>query len=118
MMAGLYLKLKVPGYNRNGVRLTFYVYLLVYMIASYLITGLFAGRAELNHHLYLVNALVIYLLSRKESNAMFDTLTDRVEPRRWFVYLIGIIVFMALLSVILINIHGELGGAHNRFPID
>jgi len=118
MMGGLYLKLKTPGYNRNDVRLTFYVYLLVYMIASYLITGLFAGRAELNHHLYLLNAIVIYLLSRKESNAMFDTLTDKVEPRRWFVYLVGIIVFMALLSVILINIHGELVGAHNRFPID
>jgi uncharacterized membrane protein YiaA len=118
MIVGLYWKLRTPGYNRNDVRLTFYVYLLVYMIVSYLVTGLFAGHTELNHHLYLVNALVIYFFSRKESNAMFDTVTDKVEPRRWFAYLIGIIVFLAILSVILINIHGELGGAHNRFLVN
>ncbi len=118
MMAGLYWKLRTPGHNRNDVRLTLYVYLIVYMIASYLVTGLFAGHAELNHHLYIVNLLVIYLLSRKETNAMLDTVTDRVEPRRWFVYLVVIIVILSILSVILVNNHGELGGAHNRFPVN
>ncbi len=117
MMAGLYLKLRTPGYGRNDVRLTFYVYLLVYMIVSYLITGLFAGHTALNHHLYLLNALVIYLLSRKDRPAMLDTLTDKVEPRKWFGYLILIIVVLAVLSLILINIHGPMSGGHNRFPV-
>lgn len=118
MMLGLYWKLRTPGYQRSDVRLTFYVYLLVYMIVSYLITGLFAGHTALNHHLYLLNAVVIYLLTLKERPAMLDKVTDKVEPGKWFVYLVVIIAFLALLSLILINIHGEMGGAHNRFPVN
>ena len=118
MMLGLYWKLRTTEYQRSDVRLTFYVYLLVYMIVSYLITGLFAGHTALNHHLYLVNVVVIYLLTLKERPAMLDKVTDIVEPGKWFMYLMVIIAFLALLSLVLINIHGELGGAHNRFPVN
>jgi len=49
---------------------------------------------------------------------MLDTLTDQVNVKRWFVYLIAIIIVLAILSFIAINIHGELGGSHDRFPMD
>lgn len=43
-----------------------FVYLGRYALASYLVTGLFAGKTNLNHHLYLLNILVIDIIVHNE----------------------------------------------------
>ena len=118
MIISIFVKLKRPAYNKSDVMFFFFIYLIVYTLLSYSITGLFAGKTELNHHLYVINIIVIYFLVRKNYPAVFSNITDKLETKPWAVYLIGIILFLAILSLIAINIHGELGGSHNRFPVN
>ncbi len=117
MMVTLLWKLRIPGYKRSDVLWFFFFYFIVYAFVSYAITGLFAGHTSLNHHLYVANIILIYLLLNMKSPAMFEVLTDKLEFKRWLMYLFLIIVFLAILSFIAINIHGEMGGAHDRFPV-
>jgi len=117
MMVGVFLRLKKSDYNKSDVMFFFFAYLIVYTFVSYMISGLLAGNMELNHHLYVLNIVLIFILLRKDSPASFTNLTDKVETKRWLMYLIGIILFLAILSFVLINIHGELGGSHDRFPL-
>lgn len=118
MMISIFIRLKNPTYNKSDVKFFFFIYLIVYTLLSYTVTGLFAGEMNFNHHLYVINIVLILIFLRKDSSATFSNVTDKVETKRWFMYLIGIIVFLAFLSFVLINIHNELGGSHNRFPLD
>jgi hypothetical protein len=58
------------------------------------------------------------LLTRRNFPALFENSTDKVIALRWLTYFIIIVAVLALLSVIAIHIHGEMGGAHDRFPIN
>ena len=49
---------------------------------------------------------------------MFVEVSDQVNAKKWFTLLLIMIIFIAILTVISINTHGELGGSHNRFPIN
>jgi len=118
MSSILFWKLKDGKYIKKDISLFFFVYLAVYILISYMVTGLFAGEMELNHHLYILNIIVIFMLVRKERPAMFELVSDKVDSKKWFAYLIVVLIFIALLAVIAINTHGELGGAHNRFPVN
>ena len=118
MSSILFWKLKDGKYKKKDVSLFFFVFLAVYILISYMVTGLFAGKMELNHHLYILNIIVIFMLARKERAAMFELLSDKVDSKKWFTYLIVVLIFIALLAIIAINTHGELGGAHNRFPVN
>lgn len=117
MMISIMLKLRKPDYGKGDVMFFFFVYLITYTLVSYAITGLFAGKMELNHHLYVFNIVVIYLLLRQNSTAAFTNLTDKIETKRWALYFFAIIIFLAVLSFILINIHGD-GGSSDRFPLN
>lgn len=118
MAAFLFWKLNKTPFNKNQVMSFFILLFSVYMILSYILKGVFAGNAELNHHLYLVNIIVIYLLSKKANPAIFDSVTEKVITTRWIIYLAIIVVVLAALALIAINIHGDMGGSHNRFPIN
>lgn len=118
MMVGIFLRLKKPDYNKSDVMFFFFAYLIVYTFVSYMISGLLAGNMKLNHHLYVLNIVLIFILARKERSPIFKNITDKLETKRWAIYLLGIILFLAILSFILINIHAELGGSHNRFPVN
>ncbi len=118
MSVFLFWKLKDGNYKKKDVMLFFFVYLSVYIFISYTVTGLFAGRTEFNHHLYIVNIILIFILLRKNMAAIYKTVTDKVNTKKWFTYLILILIFIVILAVIAIQIHGELGGAHNRFPVN
>ncbi len=114
----LFWKFKNGNYVKKDVMIFFFTYLGVYILMSYMVTGLFAGNTSLNHHLYILNFVLIFVLLRKERPAMFEAVSDVVNAKKWFVYLIMILIFIALLAVIAINTHDELGGAHNRFPVN
>ena len=103
---------------KKDVLIVFFTMLTVYTLISYAITGLFAGKAHLNHHLYVVNIIVIYLLQRKEYPAISESVSDKISGMRWFMYFVVVVIVLAILSVIAINIHPGIGGAHNRFPIN
>ena len=117
MSSILFWKLKDGKYKKKDVSLFFFVFLAVYILISYMVTGLFAGKMELNHHLYILNIIVIFMLVRKERPAMFELISDKVNSKKWLTYLIVVLIFIALLAVIAINSHGDIGGA-NRFPVN
>lgn len=114
----LFWKLNKAAFKKNDVMLFFLLLLSVYILLSYTLKGLFAGVTHLNHHLYFVNLLVIIILSRNARPAMFDGVSGKVRVARWFIFLAAIVLVLAFLTLIAINIHGEMGGAHNRFPIN
>ncbi len=118
MIVSIFARLNKPQYSKNDAVFVFFVFIVVYAFVSYAITGLFAGSTSLNHHLYVVNIIVIYFLQRKSYPALFETQTDKVDLGRWFLYLLSVLAILAILTFVLINIHGELGGSHNRFPLN
>lgn len=119
IMVGLLIyKLKDEKYKKKDVVFFFLTYLIVYIFISYAITGLFAGNMSLNHHLYLFNVILVFVLMSKNYEAVFKTVSDNVDTKKWFYFLLIIVLFIAILSFIAINIHGEVGGAHNRFPVN
>ncbi len=118
MMGIICWKLKDLAYTKKNVIFLFFIYLIVYILSSYIITGIFAGKAAFNHHLYLINLIIIFFLLQKESPALLDVVKANVNAKRWLSYSVAIILVLAILSLIAINLHGELPGAHNRFPVN
>lgn len=117
MAVFVFYKFKDNSFTKKGVSLFLFVYLSTYALMSYLVTGLFAGKMGLNHHLYLLNIVLIFILSRKEVMEWSSKTTDSLIIKKWFLYLILILAFLAVLSLIGISSHGELPGSHNRFDI-
>lgn len=117
MAVFVFYKFKDNVFTKNGVSLFLFVYLGIYALMSYLVTGLFAGKTGLNHHLYLLNIVLIFILSRKEVMEWPSKTTDSLIVKKWFVYLLLILSLLAVLSLITISSHGELPGSHNRFDI-
>ncbi|WP_282160471.1 photosystem II biosynthesis protein [Ulvibacterium marinum] len=117
MAVFVFYRFKDNVFTKKGVSLFLFVYLSTYALMSYLVTGLFAGKMGLNHHLYLLNIVLIFILSRKEVMEWSSKTTDSLIIKKWFVYLILILAFLAVLSLIAISSHGELPGSHNRFEI-
>jgi hypothetical protein len=114
----VFWKLKTKEFGKSDVALLFFLFLIVYTLISYSVSGMFAGKASLNHHLYVVNIIVIFILMKKDFTAMFDKITDEVIVTRWLIYLVLIFVVLAILAIIASNTHGEINGSHNRFPIN
>jgi len=104
------------GFGRNDVLMLFAVYLAAYILVSYIVVGVFAGRFPSNHQLYWVNFIVILLLARKQFSPFFADLLKDLNLNRWLYLLVGAIVVIMLLAFILVNSHGIMGGAHDRFP--
>jgi hypothetical protein len=97
--------------------LTFLVlYFFAYIFISYCVTGAFAGNLMLNHHLYVVNFIVVILLLNMDFPAFFQNQGLDISGSKWLKYLAVVIVIILVLAFILINIHGELNGANARFP--
>jgi hypothetical protein len=102
-------------FNRKDSLIFFILYLAVYIFISYCVTGAFTGNFMLNHHLYIVNFVVVLVLLGKKFPAFFQHGGLELSGTKWLLYLISVIVVIIVLSLILINIHGELNGANARF---
>lgn len=118
MSAILFWKLKDGAYTKKEVSLFVFSYLGVYIFVSYAMKGMFAGNSELNHHLYILNLILIFVLVKKQKHLIFLPVTNSINSKKWLLYFLLVILIIALLSYIAINTHGEMGGAHNRFPIN
>jgi hypothetical protein len=107
---------KNVSFERKDVLLLFVIYFATYILISYIITKVFAGVFLSNHYLYIVNFVVVLILLKKLYPAFLENRIDEVNIKRWGFYLLGLIVIFAILALIAINSHGEIGH-HTRFPI-
>ena len=107
------------SYSRNDLIKLMGSYFGIYIIISYIVTGALAGIFSLNHHLYIVNFVaVIIILSLYKTPVVFVDKEPEISSRRWFIYLLGIIAVILMLTLISINIHDGLSGQQFRFPVD
>jgi len=93
-----------------------FLYFAAYIYISYCVTGAFSGIFMLNHHLYVVNFIVILILLGQQFPAFFKHPGLDIKGTRWLLYLVAVLVIILVLVFLLINIHGELNGANARFP--
>jgi len=99
------------------VRFIYLTFFSVYVAISFIVSGILAGNVPFNHVLYVVNiGVVLFLLTRiqtpfsKELNSCI---------KRWHLQVLAIIlVAIVLLAVLLVNIHGDLGGSQTRFGLN
>lgn len=102
--------------ERKDVTLQLALYFGAYIIISYIISQIFAGHFLSNHHLYILNFVVILVLVKKQFPAFFETIVTEINGKRWALYLLGLAIIFAILALIAINSHGEITH-HTRFPI-
>lgn len=105
----------VNPFERNDVRLLFIVYFGAYILISYCVSGAFSGLFHLNHHLYIVNFIVVLTLLGKHFRAFSGNAVPGINSKRWLLYTIAIISIVLLLSFVAIHLHGQLGGVNDRF---
>ena len=108
------LKSKDP-FERKDVRLLFIVYFAAYILISYCVTGAFTGIFLSNHQLYVVNFIVVLILQGKLFPAFIGNTVSEINSKYWWLYTIAIVSIVILLSFVAINLHGQLGGANDRF---
>jgi len=111
-----YLKSKT-GFARKDIQVLFITYLAAYILVSYIVVGVFAGRFPSNHQLYVVNLVVILWLAAKQLTPFSGTPVAVMPMNKWLLYLTGIVVIIMFLAFVSVNTHGVLGGAHERFGI-
>jgi hypothetical protein len=90
-------------------------YLILYIILSNLITGIFFGVYHPNQYLYWVNLLVImlYIKFSKQENIFYEIQPE--QGKTWGRLTASVFIILALLALIAINSHGEMPGAQVRF---
>ncbi len=105
----------VNPFERRDIRLLFIVYFAAYILISYCVTGAYSGLFHLNHHLYIVNFIVVLILLGKRLPAFHGNPVPEFNCKRWLSYTIVIVSVIILLSFVAIKLHGQLGGANDRF---
>ncbi len=110
------LKLEKSKFNitKKTVFLLYITFISVYVAISFIVSGVLGGVIPSNHILYLLNIAVLVILLSKNQSPFSDTITSALT-KKYVIFLVSILVLILLLAFILINIHGELGGAQIRF---
>lgn len=101
--------------ERKTVWIFFLLFFAAYVAESFIVTGLFFGSLLSNHLLYLVNIIVVVILLRTERDPIISNQKPVLTRNLLFLFSVALLIII-LLSVLLVNIHGELNGSHNRFP--
>jgi hypothetical protein len=105
------------SYSRNDIMKLTVTYFIVYIAISYIVTGALIGKFHLNHHLYVVNFLVIFYLLNHKKTAEIIPKSKQINSKLWLTCLMAIILIILLLALISISIHNGLSGAQYRFPL-
>ena len=101
-------------FTKNTVFTVFASFISVYVAVSFIVTGVFAGMVHFNHILYVVNIGIILSLLRLIQNP-FSKEANSDLMRRHLQVLAIVLIVIVLLAFVLVNIHGEISGSHNRF---
>lgn len=105
------------SFGRKNVLFLFLLYFAVYIALGYIANGVFAGKTQLNIHLYVVNFIVVLILAKQAEGAFGEHLSITLNSKKasWvLVIVVSAIILMALVSI---SIHGPMNGAHDRFPL-
>ncbi|MEQ9581765.1 MAG: hypothetical protein RIM68_06340, partial [Arenibacter sp.] len=117
MVISIFWRFKKEQFSQKDVSITFFTMLITYTFMSYAVTGIFGGEMHLNHHLYVLNIILIFALLRFNNLQFNYTEMDKVDLKKWFFYLLIVLGVLAILALIAINVHGDLGD-RNRFPVN
>ncbi len=110
------MKLEKSKFNitKKAVFLIYITFISVYVAIGFIVSGVLGGVIPSNHVLYVLNIAVLVILLSKNQSPFSDTITSALTKKH-VIFLVSIVVLILLLAFILINIHGELGGAQIRF---
>ncbi len=117
MIITLSLRFKKDQFSQKDVLYTFFTMLIAYTFMSYAVTGIFGGEMHLNHHLYVLNIILIFALLRSGSLQYTYTDMDKIVLKKWLLHLTLVLGVLAILAVIAISVHGDLGD-RDRFPMN
>lgn len=117
LVVGKYAFESPDCFTQGKSQLIFTIFFLLYMLCSFLVSGLLTGTLPFNQWFYPVNLLIIWFLLSKSKEPFnifvrFDRLSHARIPIMYFSILIFLILLMAWFSVLL---HDGLPGAHDRF---
>jgi cytochrome b561 len=100
------------SYSEKNVYTLFLGHWGLYVIFSLLVTGAFLSSYRIEQYLYILNWVVVAVLIRKvEAN-----FTPRpILATKWGKNFALVLASIAILTLILINSHGELKNFHKRF---
>jgi cytochrome b561 len=100
------------SYSEKNVYMLFLGHWGLYIIFSLLVTGAFLSSYRIEQYLYILNWVVVAVLIRKvEAN-----FTPRpILATKWGKNFVLVLASIAILTLILINSHGELKNVHKRF---
>ena len=102
------------SFSKRTVLFTYLAFISVYVAISFIVSGVFAGKVPFNHVLYVVNIGVVLALLKGVQNPFSKELNYSINKKHLQV-LAAVLIVIVLLALLLINIHGELGGSQSRF---
>jgi len=106
----IFAKYYQAPYNFASVKIIFILFIGLYTILSFLLTGIYTHPVE--QYLYLVNiAVILFVLPSLKDN--FDVREEL--PKKWLITTLFSLVIIAGLALIAIYSHGELKGSQIRF---
>jgi hypothetical protein len=99
-------------YTYGEVKIFFLSHFAIYTIFSLLITGAIVSTYRIEQYLYIANYAII-LFALPKLKPVFDPKPLHVE--KWTRNFLIMILFIAVLAIIAISVHGELNGMQKRF---
>lgn len=93
----------------------FLIYFGIYIFISYLVYGLLGGKAQLNHHLYVVNVLVVLYLLKLKSDPFASPVERPLNLKKLGWITLVLLAVVTLLALISVNAHDGIPGARDRF---
>ena len=100
------------SYSASEVYALFLGHWGLYVVYSLLVTGAFLSSYRIEQYLYVVNWVIVAVLIR---NAEVSFTPRAIDLSKWVKNFVLVIASIALLTLILINSHGELKNSHKRF---
>jgi hypothetical protein len=117
LIVRLNLKGKEP-FGRKELMVLFFSVFSVYILWSYLVTGIFMGNFRSEQPLYVLNLLAFWFFIRKAVSPFGDETLGIPAPKdRWALYFGLTIIVILLLPLMVQLMHGGVPNANIRFPI-
>jgi hypothetical protein len=117
LIVRLNLRGKEP-FGRKELMVLFLSVFSVYILWSYLVTGIFMGNFRSEQPLYVLNLIAFWALIRKSVSPFRDERAGITSPKdKWVLYFGLTIIVIFLLPLMVQIIHGGVPNANIRFPI-
>lgn len=107
------------NFSTKNILQIFIVYSTAYALLSYIATGFYLGNfiENSNHHLYLVNIVIIVFLTGKGYPVFYKNSIEKIDSYHWIIYVVILVLLIAIMAWGSIGLHGETDPSYDRFPI-